>query len=117
MLDEMLSYAASPSFDELLRQLASGAAQQGAPLDSIEHPLVIGWGRRDRVCFPRQAKRALELFPGARLHWFENCGHFPQWHTPQETARLILANTGRADPLPWRDSESPSSVKSPVFHR
>jgi len=78
MLDEMLSYAASPSFDELLRQLASGAAQQGAPLDSIEHPLVIGWGRRDRVCFPRQAKRALELFPGARLQWVFNR---IQWRT------------------------------------
>jgi len=93
MLDEMRSYATSPSFNELLFQLAYGETQQGAPRHSIRPPLVIGWGRRDRVCFPNQAKRALELFPDARLHWFDNCGHFPQWDVPRETTRLILAST------------------------
>lgn len=92
-LDEMRSYAASPSFDELLHQLAYGETQKGAAAGSIAHPLVIGWGRRDRVCFPSQAQRALQLFPDARLHWFERCGHFPQWDAPQEAARLILDNT------------------------
>lgn len=96
-LAELRSYAASPSFDELLRQLAYGEEQQGAPLNSVKHPLVIGWGRQDRVCFPIQAKRALELFPDARLHWFEHCGHFPMWDVPQETTRLILASTNGAE--------------------
>ncbi len=91
--EEMRSYAASPSFDELLDQLAYGEPQQGAPLHSIRQPLVIGWGRQDRVCFPNQAQRALDLFPDARLHWFEHSGHFPQWDVPQETTRLILAST------------------------
>lgn len=95
MLDEMRSYAASPSFDELLYQLAYGAMQQGAPLHSIRYPLTIAWGRRDRVCLPRQAKRALDLFPDARMYWFDHSGHFPQWDAPQETSRLILARTGR----------------------
>jgi pimeloyl-ACP methyl ester carboxylesterase len=95
-LDEMRSYAASPSFDELLRQLAYGETQQGARPGSIEHPLVIGWGRHDRVCFPSEAKRAVALFPDARLHWFEHCGHFPQWDVPRETVRLILNNTGKS---------------------
>lgn len=89
-LDEMRSFAASPSFDELLYRLAYGEPQQGAPQGSINHPLVIGWGRRDRVCFPSQAKRALELFPDAQLYWFERCGHFPQWDQPAEATRLIL---------------------------
>lgn len=92
-LEEMRSFAASPAFDQLLHQLAYGETQQGAPPNSIKSPLVIGWGRDDRVCFPGQAKRAMELFPDAHLHWFENCGHFPQWDVPQETARLILAST------------------------
>ncbi len=94
-LDEMRAFAESPSFDELLYNLASGEKQKGAPKDSIKHPLVIGWGKRDRVCFPSQAKRALELFPDAKLHWFERCGHFPQWDRPQETVRLILDGTGQ----------------------
>jgi pimeloyl-ACP methyl ester carboxylesterase len=94
VLDEMRSYAASPSFDELLCNLAYGEVQKGAPRGSIAHPLVIGWGRYDRVCFPRQAWCAKRLFPDAKLHWFRHSGHFPQWDSPDETTQVILAATG-----------------------
>ena len=104
-LDEMRSYATSPVFDELLHSLAHGRTQEGAPRGSIRHPLVIGWGRQDRVCFPRQAQRALAHFPDARLQWFEHCGHFPHWDAPEATTELILRGTltstaeRRTDPL------------------
>ena len=94
--DEMHSFAHSPAFDELLDQLAHGEVQLPAPKGSISEPLVIGWGRQDRVCLPSQAALALEKFPDARLYWFEHCGHFPQWDQPAEAARLILAVTSRA---------------------
>ncbi len=93
MLTEMRTFAASLSFDPLLHDLAHGAAQQGMPAGTARAPIVIGWGRQDRVCFPNQAQRALEAFPAAKLHWFESCGHFPQWDVPREAARLILATT------------------------
>lgn len=93
-LEEMRSYAKSPSFDELLRSLVNGPPQQGAPAGSLRAPMVIGWGRQDRVCLPQQAPRAQALFPDARLHWFEHCGHFPHWDRPRETAALILESTG-----------------------
>ena len=93
-LEEMRSYAASASFDELLHQLAYGAPQEGAKAGTVSGPITIGWGRQDRVCFPSQAERALELFPMARLHWFEKCGHFPHWDVPHEAARMILQSTG-----------------------
>ncbi len=89
-LTEMRSFAASPSFDELLHNLAYGEKQRGAPLHSIKNTLVIGWGRQDRVCLPGQARVALDLFPDAFIYWFERCGHFPQWDQPAETIRLIL---------------------------
>ena len=95
VLEEMRSYARAPAFDELLHQLAYGEEQEGAPEGSIEAPLVIGWGRNDRVCFTSQAKRALALFPDAQMHWFERCGHFPHWDAPQETAQLILNTFSR----------------------
>lgn len=94
-LDEMRSFAASPVLDELLYNLAYGEEQKGAPKGSIPHPLIIGWGRRDRVCLPSQSRLALEKFPDAQLHWFEHCGHFPQWDKPRETVKLILDGTGR----------------------
>lgn len=95
VLDEMRSFAKSPVFDELLYNLAYGEPQKAAPPDSIKQPLVIGWGRRDRVTLPSQAQRALNLFPDARLHWFKHCGHFPQWDKPAETVSLILNSTRR----------------------
>lgn len=67
-LEEMRGYAAAPSLNELLHNLAYGEIQQGAPRGFIKNPLVIGWGDRDRVCFPGQARRAKKLFPDARLH-------------------------------------------------
>ncbi len=93
-LTELRSYAASPVFNELLHDLAYGEEQQGAPTGSVAKPLFIGWGRQDKVCFPSQAKKALQLFPDAHLHWFNNCGHFPHWDKPAETAALILRVTG-----------------------
>lgn len=90
VLPEILSYTTSPVFDELLHALAYGVAQQGAPAGSMAQPLTIGWGRQDRVCLPRQASRAIALFPDAHLHWFEHCGHFPHWDVPAEAVNLIL---------------------------
>lgn len=46
------------------------------------------------MTLPSQAERAQELFPDARVHWFEGCGHFPHWDRPEETAALILQATG-----------------------
>ncbi|MBA2723257.1 MAG: alpha/beta fold hydrolase [Methylibium sp.] len=93
-LMEMRSYAQSPSFDPLLRSLVFGPEQRGAAAGSTPGPITIGWGRQDRVCLPRQAARALQRFPGARLHWFERCGHFPHWDQPEQAVRMILEATG-----------------------
>lgn len=95
-LAEMRSYAASPSFDAMLDELAHGPIQQGAPRGTLRSPATIVWGRQDRICLPRQARRAQRLFPDARLHWFDGCGHFPHWDLPERTARLILDSTGQA---------------------
>jgi pimeloyl-ACP methyl ester carboxylesterase len=95
VLDEMSSFADSPVFDELLYHLAYGEEQKGTTRNSITKPLVIGWGRRDLVCFPGQARRALAKFPDAQLYWFDRCGHFPQWDRPEEIVRLILDATSQ----------------------
>lgn len=93
VLQEMRDYAAAPSFDPLLASLARGPAQQGMPAGTATRPIVIVWGRSDRVCLPRQAARAVARFPDAHLHWFDACGHFPHWDAPARTAELILRST------------------------
>ncbi|AMJ64981.1 alpha/beta fold hydrolase [Hymenobacter sp. PAMC 26628] len=110
-LDEMRTFANSPSFDELLKDLVEGAQQQGAPKGSIPGPLVIGWGRQDYVCLPHQSARALAKFPDARLYWFEHCGHFPQWDQPAEAVRLILAATSGQS---FRDADIAQRAPAPA---
>lgn len=94
VIQKLNDYVNSRSFDDLLYSLVYGEKQKGIPENSLKKPLIIGWGRQDRVCLPRQAHRALRAFPDAKLHWFDNCGHFPHWDKPAETVELILKYTG-----------------------
>lgn len=64
---ELRGYVASPSFDELLRQLAYGDV-------------------RTASAFPAR--------PDGGVNWFDECCHFPQWDAPEKTVRLILDTTG-----------------------
>lgn len=88
---EVSGLATSPGTGPALDALRKGPRQAGA--DTTPGRVTIGWGRRDLVTVPRQAHRAVAMFPGARLHWFEGCGHFPQWDSPDETVRVILDGT------------------------
>ncbi|MBU1359849.1 MAG: alpha/beta fold hydrolase [Gammaproteobacteria bacterium] len=90
VLREMRSFATAASLGPVLRDLLSGLPIEGASSSGMTKPPVFGWGRLDRTCHPRQASRAQQLFPDARMHWFEGCGHFPHWDAPEETTRLIL---------------------------
>ena len=87
-LNELRSFVATPVFDAVLRELAHGPLQSGSA--SPPGRVTIGWGRNDRLLLPRQAARAQAAFPTARLHWFEDCGHFPHWDQPAATVRVIL---------------------------
>ena len=89
---ELASLSTTSTFDELVRDLASGPEQTGPAADRTGR-IVIGWGRHDRLCLPRQAARAQAAFPSADLHWFEASGHFPMWDMPEETVAVILAAT------------------------
>ena len=91
VLTELRGFKTSPSIYPALDSLVHGPRQEGA--GSVLTPIVIGWGRGDRVTVPAQANRAIELFPGARVHWFDRCGHFPHWDQPAETSELILQAT------------------------
>lgn len=93
-LTEMRSFGNTPSFAPLLDALVNGPDQLGIAAGAAPGPIVVGWGRQDRVCLPRQAARLQRAIPDARLHWFDRCGHFPHWDAPAETVRLILDSLG-----------------------
>lgn len=88
---ECESFVATPTFDALVSDLAAGPMQHG-PSNARGRTTIV-WGRRDRLCLPRQAKRAMAAFPDAELVWLDRCGHFPMWDRPQETVDLVLRAT------------------------
>jgi pimeloyl-ACP methyl ester carboxylesterase len=89
---ELTGLSNTPTFDALVHDLAGGPEQTGPAAQSTGR-IIIGWGRQDRLCLPRQASRAQAAFPSADLHWFEYSGHFPAWDMPDETISVILAGT------------------------
>lgn len=90
-LAELRAFLATDVFESTLHELARGPRQAGTA--ETPGPVVIGWGRQDRVCLPRQAAVAAARFPSANFHWFDRCGHFPHWDQPAETVRLVLEST------------------------
>jgi pimeloyl-ACP methyl ester carboxylesterase len=93
VLPDVLGLADAPGVGPAMDALTRGPKQRGAPAGTVPGRITIGWGRRDLVTFPRQARRAAAAFPDAQLHWFDRCGHFPQWDAPDEAVRLILSHT------------------------
>ncbi|WP_293880352.1 alpha/beta fold hydrolase [Sphingomonas sp.] len=89
---ELTGLSTTPTFDALVQDLSKGPEQTGPAARSTDR-IVIGWGRHDRLCLPRQAARAKVAFPTAELHWFESSGHFPAWDMPKDTIAVILAAT------------------------
>jgi pimeloyl-ACP methyl ester carboxylesterase len=102
---ELTAMAETGVFDAMLRELARGPLQEGTPTPPGR--VTIGWGRQDRLLLPRQAARAQAAFPTAALHWFERCGHFPQWDRPGEAAEVILRNVERPPPTLSASAASP----------
>lgn len=92
-LEEIRS-ADSLSFNELLHQLAYGETQQGAPANSLNYPLAIGWVRRD-VCFPASgtAREPWNYFPMRGYTGLRTVDTFRFGDVPQETVRLIRGST------------------------
>lgn len=93
MTTELAAMANSRTIVPLIHDLTEGPMQRG-PASLLTGRVTLGWGRQDRLLFPSQAERGVAAFPGAELHWFDACGHFPAWDPPKETVDLIVRATG-----------------------
>ncbi|MGH3759200.1 alpha/beta fold hydrolase [Actinophytocola sp.] len=92
MLADLVSMVGSPAFD--LVAAAGRDYVYDSPAPSV--PVAVAWGTRDRVLWPRQARRAAELLPRARHVWLYRCGHVPMIDEPEHVASLILETCAAA---------------------
>lgn len=79
---------------------------------TIEHPVLLLWGREDRVTPLEVGERLSRELPGARLVVYPGCGHFPMIeHSRQSTAELarFLADgaTAPSEATPTSGGETP----------
>lgn len=58
-------------------------------LERIRCPVLLVWGERDRMVFPRGAERVLADVPGSRLEVIPDCGHCPQIEAPERLLELL----------------------------
>lgn len=59
-------------------------------LRGLERPLLLVWGREDRIIPVSHAYKAARVLPHCELHVIPHCGHWPQMERPAEFNRLVL---------------------------
>ena len=59
-------------------------------LGTIEQPVLIIWGRQDRVLPLAHGQAAVSRFPKANLEVIDNCGHLPMFEEAKKFNELIL---------------------------
>ena len=59
-------------------------------LKELSMPTMLFWGADDEIIPVAHARRAAEMIPGAELHVFDRCGHWPQMERSEEFNRLML---------------------------
>jgi pimeloyl-ACP methyl ester carboxylesterase len=92
MLADLAAMSAAPAFD----LVAAAGRNYTYASPPPEVPVTIAWGTRDRILWPRQARRAAELLPAARHVWLPDCGHVPMSDEPERVAELITETCERA---------------------
>ena len=69
-------------------------------LERIGCPVLVVWGKQDRMVMSKGAQRVLDAVPGTRLELLDECGHCPQVECPDRFADLLLD----FPPLPLADA-------------
>lgn len=98
MLDDVLAYKRLDGVGELLGALSRGvfsggvqADQAGLELDPGGPPLLVVWGRDDRIV---PAAHAASAPTGAAVEVFDGAGHMVQMERANDLNRLILRHIG-----------------------
>ena len=60
----------------------------------LKIPTLILWGEEDRLVPVAHGIEAARRIPGARIHVFPNCGHWPQMERAEEFNKLVLEFLG-----------------------
>ncbi|MBA2505106.1 MAG: alpha/beta fold hydrolase [Thermoleophilaceae bacterium] len=60
-------------------------------LEKIECPVLVVWGKQDRMVHSGGAQRVVNALPETQVEVIERCGHCPQVEAPDRFAELLLS--------------------------
>lgn len=97
LLDER--YAASTVPDLLKKREWRGHAMHDLwrRLDGVDHPVLLIYGKEDRVIPWDSSLVLLRLLPNASLHVFPKCGHWVQVEKADQFNELVASYLSRTD--------------------
>jgi len=55
----------------------------------IHIPVLLAWGRNDKITPPEVAEEFHKLLPDSELHWIDKCGHAPMMERPEEFNEIL----------------------------
>ena len=58
-------------------------------LEEIKAPILLLWGRNDKIVPVHHAEHAAKHFENIKSHIFERCGHWPHMEFPEEFNSLV----------------------------
>jgi pimeloyl-ACP methyl ester carboxylesterase len=89
----VLAMANAPGFDATMKATEPSRYRAGP---SIDVPVTVSFGSRDRLLLPRQSRHLEQLPEGTHLEELPEGGHVPMADKPDAVTRLIIATTERA---------------------
>ncbi len=81
-----------------IRAWPADLARTTAALAAVRVPVLVTHGRQDTIVLPAVAELITATIPGARLSWYEDCGHSPFWEDAPRFNRELAAFAAAA----WR---------------
>jgi pimeloyl-ACP methyl ester carboxylesterase len=107
ILEERLVAPDFPDFARAVaRSLAGVLRAEPQPLERVTQPVLVAWGRQDRLVPLRRSRELLRRIPHARLHVLEQCGHLPMLEQPRAfntvVAEFLRAALAAPRPRPRR---------------
>jgi pyruvate dehydrogenase E2 component (dihydrolipoamide acetyltransferase) len=104
LVDDVLKYKRIDGVDEALRAIAGNLFVDGRQsvsiadrLHELEVPLLVVWGREDRIIPASHAERAPE---GAQVHVLDDRGHSPHMEAAGDFNRIVEGFLARAPAKP-----------------
>jgi pimeloyl-ACP methyl ester carboxylesterase len=85
--------ATAPGFDAVFGATLDRRYQGGGSLDV---PLAVAWGARDRLLLKHQSRHIDQLPPGTRIEPLPRCGHVPMTDDPPAVTAFVAASAASA---------------------